>query len=192
MKKRICLCLVLLLAVGLTACGKQTPKTTSTDSSIFKTNVSTGKIPEMEFTVGTDPDALIGELKNRSDNAGKDAEGVSEAPYNVLEKEDYKKITNGTFAEFEYYYKPNGHISCIATNETAFGFKKMTVTSEVEGSFPELTPKAQDGVHAFFLPAGEVCDCLTYDFGEYAVTFAFIQSGLTATAVYETAEWSIG
>ncbi len=192
MKRIVCFGLAVLLMLTFCACKKGKNETAENRSSALENAVAAGKIPEAEFGLGADPTEIIEILTERSDNSELDAEGEPTQAFFVNEKNGYNIITCGDYQENAYYYKENGKISCLFSLETAFGFPKMTVISEIKAAFPNCKAIETDNVKAFFMRAGETCDCLTYTFGDRAVTFAFQESCLVATALYLTAEWAVG
>lgn len=198
MKKIFCLLLCIMLMVSFCGCGGDDKKTESgIDLSYY---ALMGKIPEVEYALGSDPEVITEKLKAKLDEENakheddpNDTHGHDESQFffEVVEGEKNVLLDNGYI---RYYYnkanKDKG-VSYIVNFDTAFGLKLGTVLSEVKSAFSdvEFLEEPISEHNAFF--ADYVLDgtVLTASFGETAISFVFQENALFATAI-RNQNWS--
>ena len=145
-----------------------------------------GKMPECEFSLGTDVDKVDEKLKEIYNDS-------EEAYYDVIEGKNTVLIDGGPFM---YYYekeKKNKGVSLIVNNDKAYGFEGGTFDFEItealsDYDYEEITDIEDE---LFFLKSFEGVSGIKYTFGDNIVIFAFSDSALTATAIYSVENWTL-
>ena len=196
MKKLFSVILAFVLVLSFAACTKnksadapqEVTQTVFVDKAALEQNVTDGKIPEMEYALGQDVEALKTDLEQQPQENADDEDYAG--PYTLLEKADYTVISTGIFRQFEYCCRADGKVSAVATSDAAFGLENGTFINEIELALSDVAEKKQ-GVKVAWLPSGVLCDCLTAAFGENAVSFLFVDDQLVKTVVYRAEEWTI-
>ncbi len=199
MKKLSCLFLCLILIFSLSACSKESNKEdeSGVDLSYY---ALLGKMPEVEYALGENPDVITKELnarlKEENDNHKEDPNHAHEHDedefyFEVVQGEKNVLLDNGHIC---YYYNKankNKGISYIVNYDTAYGLSLGKVISEVKDEFSSVEFKEEpiSSNNAFF--ADYIVDgtVLTATFGENVVLFVFQENALFATAIYNS-NWS--
>lgn len=198
MKKIFCLILCMLLMVAFCGCGGDEEKTESgSDLSYY---ASLGKIPEVEYTLGANPDEITEKLQAKLDEENSNQE---DDPYHthdhdermfffeVVEGEKNVMLDNG---HIRYYYnkanKANG-ISYIVDFDTAYGLELGTLIPELKEAFPDVEFKEEPVTDETAFFADYVVDgvVLTATFDETVISFVFQENALFATAI-RNQNWS--
>ena len=145
-----------------------------------------GEIPESKYQIGQN----IDELKFKLTEEAADTEHAGENSYYFDDSGEEGFITYDAYA---YYYKKGFEdkgITYLVSYEKAFGFESGTVILEVENVLKQYNYQEEDfnEKNSFFLydPEGTI---LRVEFGKYTVLFAFVENGLSATAIYLTDDW---
>ena len=188
MKKLICFLLTAAIIFSLAACGKE--NTGSDSNSVdLEYYAKLGQIPECDYMLGESVEKVKSELSALDEKY----QGANEFMYSVQEGEKTVEINNGTF--LYYYTKENvaNGISYIVSLDTAYGFEPGTVSIEVTDALSEYeyTEEAANDNNAFFLFDHTNCSVFKYEFDNYAVSFVFQDNALCATAIYDTANWTV-
>lgn len=206
MKRLLALLLSILTLFSLCACdgGKKDtnskPSEHSVDVAYF---ASLGKIPELEYALGTDPDEILNpsqDAESHTEESVEDDGGhTHDAPIITKSEGELSVMLNG--GTFIYYYekdKADNGISAIVCLSEAYGFKigSQTVTEEtVKAALSKhnpivATPTEDD---LFFLPdTGTNATALVYTFnGKYKLQFFFIDSAFSAVMLSDIQNWTI-
>lgn len=193
MKKLFCLILCLVLSVSFCACGKGEDKDNESEIDLSYYALL-GQIPEVEYSLGADPDVIIEKLnaKLKEENANHKEDpnhehehSESEFYFEVTEGENSVLLDNG---HIRYYYnkanKEDG-ISYIVNYDTAYGLPLGTLVSEVKETFPNIEfmeePVAEH--NAFFATNIMNGVVLTTAFDSVAISFVFQDNALFATFI---------
>ena len=185
MKRIVCILLSLCMIFVISACGNKNDAKSDVGLDIEK-NAKLGKIPETEFSIGSDIASVKAALQKVYDD-----KSVEEAVYNVVEKDDYVKIDGGNF---QYYYKKGKDadgVSYIVSFDTSFGITLGTVDIEITEKLNGFKYIQEDLTkqNAFFVlgePEGIV---YKYGLGDNTVAFFFVDDALYATAIYKAIDW---
>ena len=189
MKKIFCLILSLLLIVSFAACGedKEKEQTAKVDIEYY---AKLGEIPECNYKLGEDPEAIKAALSSEEQSAVSEGE---EYAYNVTEGEKSVRIDNGDFSYFYEKGKENAGISYIAAFDKAYGFEMGISVLDVKESLGgfDYTEEPADDSNAFFLMGVENGTVMRYTFDNTVIIFVFQDNELFATAIYNTDNWTI-
>ncbi|MBR3299936.1 MAG: hypothetical protein IKI68_00455 [Clostridia bacterium] len=182
MKKLICLTVCMLLIFSFAGCKEEKPEeshpTLQTEASgvDIEKYVKSGKIPEVEFSLGDDVDTV------KSAIAEKDTEGL----FQVIEGDDYTIITTPDEVNLVYETeKKEEGIKYIVSLGTSYGFANDVDPNTVSLVMKEKGYKASlktipEKLTGFF-PGSEGLDCLNYEISGYSLNFVFENNYLTAT-----------
>ena len=200
MKKVICLLTVFSLILCICACGKN--GTNSTVSSNHSVDVayyaSLGKIPELDFALGADPDDILNAKDDNEESS--DSGDHSHTPDSIRQEGNLSVMLDA--GATRYYYeksKAEKGISAIVCLNGAYGFLKdsgVTITSEqIKAAIPsaeceEKTPTADD---LFFLPdTSDNAKVLIYVFNnKYKLQFFFVDGVFSAVMLSDMENWTI-
>ncbi len=200
MKKILCLLTVFALVFSLCACGDGA--TNSTPSSNHSVDVayyaSLGKIPELDFALGADPDDILNAEDESEDSS--ESDDHSHTPDIIRQEGNLSVLLDA--GTTRYYYekaKSENGISAIVCLNGAYGFLKdsgVTVTSEqIKAAIPsvkceEKTPTADD---MFFLPhTSDNAKVLIYIFNnKYKLQFFFVDGVFSAVMLSDMENWTI-
>lgn len=180
MKKLISLFLCIIFVFTLTACKDKDVENTSSNVDI-EYYVNLGSMPEVEYSLGTDPEIIKEELSKKSESSEEDF------VYDVIEGEKNVLIDNGTFC---YYYKKKdakSGINYIVNYDTAFEVEIGSVILDVKNTFSnvEFTEEPLNEENAFFVFGAQEGTVLKAEFDENTVLFVFVENALSATAIYK-------
>ncbi len=182
MKKLFACFLCFIIAFSFTACGEKEEKKNehSVDIEYY---ANAGQMPEVNYTLGTDPEKIKNELSSEAEK--------SEIVYDVIEGENNVLIDNG---ERCYYYKkasPEKGIGYIVNYGTAFGFPIGSVSVEIEEALADYSysSEALTEENAFFMFDTEGGSIIKCEFENNTVLFVFKDSALCAAALYVTEQW---
>lgn len=188
MKKLICLMLTAVFIFSLAACKKDNTESDS-NSVDLEYYAKLGRIPECDYTIGESVEKVKSELSALNEKY----QGENEFMYSVEEGNKTVEINNGTF--LYYYTKENeaNGISYIVCLGKAYGFEPGTVSIEVTDALSEYkyTEETANDDNAFFLFDYTNCSVFKYEFENYAVSFVFQDNALCATAIYDSANWTL-
>ena len=193
MKKLFCIVLCLILCFSLSACGKKDNNKNS-DAADLEYYARVGRMPEVEYMLGTDVDKVKNELSKRLEEENKKHKEDPNHAHDHDEDEFFFEIYEGDKnvlldnGHISYYYtkanKDKG-ISYIVNYDTAFGFPLGTVISEIKAAYPEFEfieiPLNSDS--AFFADYVMNGTVLATPFDGNTITFVFQNNELFATAI---------
>ncbi len=205
MKKICCIILSLVLIFSLSACSKEEEKKKEVKNAVdLEYYAKLGKIPEVEYTLGTDVDKAEKELSKAFEE---ELENHQADPYDAhdhdetvfyfekIEGEKNVLLDNGHI--LYYYNKANKDkgISYIVNTDVAFGFKRGTIISEIKTACPKIkfTEEAINTENAFF--AVDVQDgqdngtVLSAEYKGTVISFFFKDNALFATSIHN-GNWS--
>lgn len=189
MKQIICFLLCFLFVFSLCACSKG-------DSDVehdvdIEYYAKLGKIPECEFALGADIDALKEKMEERLSVVESGDHSHGEFAYTFIEGEQTALVDCGVYRY--YYYKDSkaGGVSFIASFEDAYGFKMGDSITEIRKILKEFDYKEStlNDDNSFFLNGSAEGVCLSAEFDKYTVSFIFVDNALTATAIYDGSQW---
>lgn len=183
MKRIISLLLAAVMVCSFASCKKGNKnQQIGTDVEYY---ANLGKMPECEYELGFDVDKLIDVLEKKAtaENAGE------EDYYTSFEIDERTAIMTSGFSFYYFTDKKDKGISCIVSNEEAFGFKQGTVSVEVRDALKsygfESTQRNPIDGELFFIPgAGDNMTCMEYGFKNATVLFVFDTNELCATAIF--------
>ncbi len=194
MKKLFCILLSVSLICLLAACSNDEEKNKSGNTVDLEYYASLGKMPEIEYTLGTDVNKIDKELSKRFDEElASHQEDIYDTHghetvfyYEKVEGENNVLLDNGHFC---YYYKKANKdkgVSYIVNYDIAYGFQLGTVISEIKDACPKIkfTEEPLNDDNAFFADYIENGTVLTYKFENTSVSFVFQNNELFATAIY--------
>lgn len=197
MKRLLSILLCFILVFSFAACKADDSKTADTVDIEYYAKL--GRIPETEYTLGTDVDKVKDELSKKleaqeeeeTDSDHNHHHDTAEFIYDVIEGENNVLIDNGT--NCYYYVKENKDkgISYIVNYDTAFGFEIGTVSIEIEEALEGLNFTEEDVTeeNAFFATYVYNGTLLKGTFGDTVVLFVFQDNALFATAMYDSKNW---
>ncbi|MBQ4119596.1 MAG: hypothetical protein IJD45_04320 [Clostridia bacterium] len=199
MKKLFCIILCLVLCFSLSACGEK-DKDKSSNAADLEYYARIGRIPEVDYVLGTDVDKITAELNKRLEEENKKHQedpnhthdhDEDEFFFEVFEGEKNVLLDNGYISY--YYTKANKDkgVSYIVNYDTAYGFPLGTVISEIKAAYPdfEFIEQPLDANNAFF--ADYIMDgtVLSTPFDGNVISFVFQNNELFATAIFND-NWS--
>lgn len=186
MRKLVCFALCIVFAFSLCGCSKDK------DNSKVKSNVNvekyalSGKMPEVDYALGQDVDALLSDLDKLNAQLSSNAE--HESLYMTYEIGERTIIATG---EVNYYYntdKKDDGISYIVNFGNAFGFEQGSILSDVKDKMENRGFSAErKDVHSddlFFLPMIDGLEVLEYKFKDRTVLFVFQNNCLCACSLF--------
>lgn len=193
MKKIIALLMATIMLLSFTACGKS--KKQNENFVDLEYYAKLGQMPEAEYSLGDDVDTVINELTKKRDDIMNSEQPDTDDSHNHDEQQFYFEVTEGEKSvlldngTISYYYKKakkQEGVSCIVSNDKAFGFENGTVIIEVKEALEgfELTEEAlndENGFFAFGISDGIV---LTAEFKGVVISFVFQENELRAAAMY--------
>ncbi len=201
MKKLFCIFLSFSIILSLSACSGDKKDKDAKKAADLKYYASIGRMPEAEYSLGTEVDKVKEELSKRLEQEYKEQEAdpndthghdENEFFFEIFEGENNVLLDNG---HIRYYYckaKKDKGIGYIVNYDTAFGFKLGTVISEIKSAYPDIEfyerPLSSD--NAFF--ADYVIDgtVLSTKFDGATISFVFQENELFATAIFYE-DWSV-
>ncbi len=199
MKKLFCLGLSLILCFSLSACGNK-EKNKNSDVADLEYYARIGRMPEVDYVLGTDVDKITDELSKRLEEENKKHQDdpnhthdhdEDEFFFEIFEGEKNVLLDNG---HISYYYtkanKDKG-ISYIVNYDTAYGFPLGTVISEIKAAYPdfdfiEFPIDSNNTLFADYIMNGTV---LSTPFDGNVISFIFQDNELFATAIFND-NWS--
>ncbi len=190
MKKIITFILCMLLTLTLCGCKDTTDNEVKEHSVDVEYYAKIGNIPEHKYQLGADADDMENEFKAEDEaHASENSDGHNHSVYSFLEAEDYSFLSYGNA---NYYFKEDKKIGCIVSLDTSYGFQIGALTVEVKEALSEYDAEEKQGNSnvLFFLPSAESYTYLEYTFGENNVIFAFQNSSLCATMIYNPNNWN--
>lgn len=200
MKKILCFLTVFALVFSLCACGSN--GTNSTASSSHGIDVayyaSLGKIPELKFALGANPDDILN-AANDQENAEESSDEHHHLPSIIKQEGNLSVLLDA--GDTRYYYeksKSENGVSAIVCLNGAYGFLKdsgETITAEkiksaISVTCEEKTPTKDD---LFFLPiTSDNAKVLIYIFNnKYKLQFFFIDGVFSAVMLSDIENWTI-
>ncbi len=195
MKKFYLVAVSILMVLCMVGCGSGTGDSVSDasqDGYNLELYVSQGRIPELEYTLGANPETIKG------DHSGADAESQ-----NGHSHDEVSEIINGDIIQLnvpdsaDYFYKSDkkdAGISAIITMNTAFGVEigELTTPADIKNSFSNITFTETNvaSTELFFMPiALDGVTALFYSSGPNTVSFYFQDNALIAVGLTDTANW---
>ncbi len=195
MKRFLCLILSLLMVFSLSACKKkndETPSTPTNNAYDLIECMKGGKIPELKYTLGVDPETIKNDYKFYEEN-----ENASEE--NEIYVNENPNSTNIVVGDYYYYYV-NGQeskgISSIVCFSTAFGTEvnSFDTKQDIKKKFEnvEFEERELTSLQAYFIP-GEVenCSALTCKTENRRIDFIFMEETLIAINLVDTENWTL-
>lgn len=186
--KRI-ISLILVSAMLFIACGCKEEKKVSESKVDVKIYAVKGEMPETKFKIGDDIEYIKSELSKNVSETQKDDE--NDGTFTFTEGEQTALIDTGNF---NFYYKKaniDDGVSYIVSLGSAFGFEIGTLNVDIIEALSDYEYSAEElnDDNGFFILGSRDGKVLKYSFGEYTVSFVFIDNALSATALYLTKEW---
>ena len=193
MKRFLCLSLVFLIALSLSACKKEKEKIPSEPTNNTYDLVECmkqGKIPELKYTLGTSPETIKKDFEGVTEQDGEEIELY------INENPNSTNIVAGNY----YYYYVNGSedmgISSIVSFSTAFGVEvngfetKQDIIKKF--STVDFEDRELSSLQAYFIP-GEIenCSALTCKTDNRRIDFIFIEETLIAINLLDTENWTL-
>lgn len=190
MKKVLALLLSVLLALSFCAC--KSKKENSASGADVEQYVKIGQIPESGYKLKDNVDEALKKMKAEykpDDMDGHSGEEEAQAELPVFENGEYTEIMCG---DFQYYYnteKKDSGISAVVSFSKAFGFEADTVSVEVVNGLKSrgIEAELKKGTlnDYYFLSFGsDECEYITYSVNGNTAVFVFVESRLSAAAVY--------
>ncbi len=188
MKKLACFMLTVLMIFSFMACQKENNESEKNTIDL-EYYAKLGQIPECDYMLGDSVNKVKSELSALDEKY----KGENGFVYMVQEGEKTVEINNGDYLYF--YTKDNeaNGISYIVNLGTAFGFEPGTVSIEITDALSayEYTEEEANDDNTFFLPDFTNCTVFKYEFDNHVVSFVFQDNALCATAVYDSANWTV-
>lgn len=190
MKKITAFLLAMIMVLSFCAC--KSKKKNSVSGADVKQYVKLGQIPESDYKLGDNVDKALEKMKSEYKPAGLDGhsdEEEAQAELPVFENGEYTEIMCG---DFQYYYKTekkDSGICAIVSFSKAFGFESDTVSVEVINGLKSrgIDAELKKGTlnDYYFLSFGsDECEYITYSANGNTAVFVFVESRLSAAAVY--------
>lgn len=206
MRKILCLILSLVLLFSLCACAKDKDKNTDSDKYVHSVDIayyaSLGKIPELQFALGANPDDIMNAAKHDEEShndVSSDVGHVHEAPDIVKTEGELSVLLNdGAFLYMYEKEKSDKGISAIVCLEKGYDLEigSYNVTEDLvkkalSKHTPTISKPNQDDL--FFLPdVGDDATSLDYIFnGKYKIQFVFINETFSAIILSDIQNWTI-
>ena len=207
MKKILCIVLSLVLFFSLCACAKDKDKSTDSDKYVHSVDIayyaSLGKIPELEFALGANPEDIMNASKNdeesHEDSSSEEEGHVHKAPdITKMEGELSVVLNDGSFLYLYEKKKSDKGISAIVCLEKGYDLEigSYNVTEDLvkkalSKHTPTISKPNQDDL--FFLPdVGDDATSLDYIFnGKYKIQFIFINGTFSAIILSDIQNWTI-
>lgn len=207
MKKILSCFLAVAIMFSLCACARNNNSGASDISIEHSVDIayyaSLGKIPELEYALGTDPDEIMngsGHEQSHTDESVSNSVGhTHEAPTLTKSEGELSVMLNG--GTFIYYYekaKAQNGVSAIVCLNEAYGFNITdrtvtvdTVKAVLSKHTPTVATPTEDDL--FFLPdTGTQATALIYTFNDkYKLQFFFIDGAFSAIMLSDIYNWTI-
>lgn len=207
MKKLLALLLVTVFVLSFASCSDNSEDEVSSKTPVSSVEIidivkyaQKGEIVGCEYALGTSPDKIKEDYHYGDDEYWGVGDTVSSrynidaVPLDVREKENGEVRFSTSDAKF-YYYTANidKGISFIAQFHDAYGLKVgIADTDSVKTAItqkPSYDGFAESSELFFFFDSPEDVYTLKYDFGEYQLSFYFINGKLSATCIKNTTLW---
>lgn len=190
MKRIASILLCLLMVFTFAACSKNAGSVSDHDIDI-EYYAKLGKIPECEFALGSEIEELKREMQEHLSVVESGDHNHGEFAYTFIEGEKTALIDCGNYRYYYYKNAKDGGVSFIASFDDAYGFKMGDTISLVKDALSDFDYKeeALNEENSFFLNGTPEGVCLKAEFGESTVSFIFVENSLTATAIYDGAQW---
>lgn len=188
MKRILSLLLVMSLIFGLTGCKKEEETEKPVEHSVnIEEYAQKGEIPECKYKLGQNLDDLKAGLEADFEETEHHDHDFA---YYVEDGDEGAFINSGKYLFYYDEYNEAAGVNYIVSFDEAFDFKLGTVIVEVEEVLKQYNYVKEDlnDDNAFFI-FGSEGKVLRAEFGEYTVLFAFVENGLSATAIYKTNDW---
>jgi len=186
MKRTLAFLTAICLLLCFGGCSKkaQSQETPKTVKEVEEYAIK-GQMPESEYKLGDDIATIKSELDKialEDSESGQYFEGRGDS-FNYLQS-----------ASFAYYYLKNSKnptLSCLVSFEKAYTFNVGDLIIEVEQGLSDygFTEENFNDTNSFYIFGAQDGTILKKEFGEYTVSFAFIDNALAATAIYITNDW---
>lgn len=192
MKRIICLVLALLLVFSLSACKGKEVTNDDPNTNVYDLNecMKQGKIPELKYTLGTNPETIKKDFEGVTEQNGEEIElYINENPNSI----------NIVVGDYYYYYVRGAEdkgVSSIVSFTTAFGVEVhgFDTKDDIKKRFTtvEFTERALTSLDAYFIP-GEVdnCTALTCETDNRRIDFIFMEETLIAVNMVDTENWTL-
>ncbi len=183
----VCSCAILIFM--FTACAEKQEKDENSTSSKYSLDIvalaSSGKIPEIPFTLGSSVDEIVSFYKKQLEN--------DDMAYELVESQDGDN-TVLDYGSYAYYYdteqKANG-IKGITSVDTVFGFAVGSVImlddvkQALGENYTESVPTSKD---LFFLPgeAPQGAKMLYVNAGDNVLKLFFFNNYLSAASLFNS------
>ena len=198
MKKIIALILCLIFVFSFAGC-KKTEKSSATIDIEYYANL--GKMPEIEFSLGSDPKTVKEKLEENYDkyletekdnddhNHDHDATAIT---FNEIEGKKNVLLSNGVT---NYYYvkeKEDEGIAYIVNKDRSFDFELGTSIIDVKTALGDTKYNETEVTeeNAFFATAVTDGTLLEIVCGDIVTLFVFQENELYATAMYNKKVWN--
>ena len=210
MKKIIALLVSVTLIMTFAACSKddkvdETPSSKLPVSSVEIIDISSyaskGEILGCEFSLGTSPDTIKEAYHYGDDEYWGVGDTVS-SRYNIdAVPLDVREYENGdvrfSTSDAKFYYnsaKADKGIAFIAQFHDAYNLKVGIADTDMVKNAIDQTPSYDDFAESdelfFFFDTPDGAYTLKYNFGDYELSFYFINGKLSATCIKNTLLWS--
>lgn len=185
MKKAIAIILCFVLSLSFVGCAKISKNEDKTESHSVDVGyyAKIGKIPEHEYSLGSDAEKMLKKFEDLDQkNAEESEDEHGHSIYSFIEAEDHNILL---YENARYYYKADNKVSLIVSLDDSYGFKVGDISEQIIKAVGEQTETKPGNSQAiFFLPTPESYTYLEYKFGENTIVFVFQDNMLCATALY--------
>lgn len=196
MKKLLCSVVVLTMLFCLCGCGGAAKNTSSgvtpADPTENEKAAAAGKIPELSFALGDDPDEII-TFYEEQDPTSQPEEEIDRY-FEVIRGQNSVTIAAGS--QTYYYERANKDkgVSVLCSSDQAYGFTVgVTTLQEVESSFSGSAQRltATEDDQYFLIAPVEDCTILRYRYEDVKLDFYFSENVLIAAVLMNTANWTL-
>ncbi|MBQ7106443.1 MAG: hypothetical protein IJN93_02880 [Clostridia bacterium] len=195
MKKLLALLLAFVCIFCFVGC-KSTEEQEKDDvvSNLYNLNeyISSGKIPEAEFTIGTSVQSIKDKYAHADEEESNDGHYHAEIYEIEGNKSDALQV-----GEIMYYYEKGADkVSSIVCLVSGFGFEvsELTGKNDIIKAFPSYKYTTRDVASSelYFIPGElENCTAITYQEGSRRLDFFFQEDNLIGINLVDTESWTL-
>lgn len=187
MKRILSVLLVMSLIFSFSGCKKEEAEKTVVHSVNIEEFAKKGEIPECKYNLGMNLEELKQGIEKDFEETPHDEHDPA---YFIEERKEGALVNAGLYMYYYDEYNEADGVKYIVSFDTAFGFKTGTVIKQVEEVLKQYKYIKEDfnEKNSFFI-LGSQGKVLRTEFGEYTLIFAFVDNGLSATAIYKTNDW---